>query len=441
VSYGKPGKRKKRKVRVLKEFRLDEISIVDKPAQEGARIVLMKRDGGVEKGDIWPDGGMRSPRLTTSVDGHSHLLDASSEAGVTTWSKTEGEEYGHDHPFIRKPDGSIEIGESDGHGHAVIPLEAMKRDVSSEERERLAEAGNALPDGSFPVANVQDLKNAIQAFGRAKDKEAAASHIKRRAKELGQEELLPEEGMLAKSETTGGSGGGQPTERSMTKSETAATPDVVAKQLEAAQAELKIAKAYGALSDAEKKYCGALPEAERDEFIQKDAGARAALVQKSLEADAVVYTSETGETFRKSDDPRLVRLAKQADESARLAKAEREALQNERLAKRAEAELSACPGETPVKVALLKAVDGISDASLRASASAILKAGNDALSKGFDTFGTSGSAGDGGKADAEQKLEALAKRYAADNKCSLVEARDRVLDTDEGAALVLEMRS
>ena len=67
-----------------------------------------------------------------------------------------------------------------------------KREVSEDERASLAEAGNAMPDGSYPIANESDLKNAIQSYGRAKDKSGVKSHIKRRAKELGRTDLLPE---------------------------------------------------------------------------------------------------------------------------------------------------------------------------------------------------------------------------------------------------------
>ena len=67
-----------------------------------------------------------------------------------------------------------------------------KREVSEDERASLAEAGNAMPDGSYPIANESDLKSAIQSYGRAKDKSGVKSHIKRRAKELGRTDLLPE---------------------------------------------------------------------------------------------------------------------------------------------------------------------------------------------------------------------------------------------------------
>jgi len=66
------------------------------------------------------------------------------------------------------------------------------RDYSTEERERLAKKGHALPDGSFPIADREDLENAIQAIGRASDPDKAKRHIKKRARELGLEELIPE---------------------------------------------------------------------------------------------------------------------------------------------------------------------------------------------------------------------------------------------------------
>lgn len=66
------------------------------------------------------------------------------------------------------------------------------REYSQEERERLAKKGHALPDGSYPIVDREDLENAIQAIGRAKDPEAAKRHIKKRARALGLEELIPD---------------------------------------------------------------------------------------------------------------------------------------------------------------------------------------------------------------------------------------------------------
>ena len=71
------------------------------------------------------------------------------------------------------------------------------RDVSDEERDKLAGEKQAMPDGGYPIGNgdegVKDLKNAISSIGRAKDPAATKAHIKSNAKRLGREDLIPEE--------------------------------------------------------------------------------------------------------------------------------------------------------------------------------------------------------------------------------------------------------
>lgn len=71
--------------------------------------------------------------------------------------------------------------------------QSEKRMYSDESREEMSDSGEALPDGSYPIADEADLRNAIQAYGRAKDKEAAKKHIMKRARDLKLEELIPEE--------------------------------------------------------------------------------------------------------------------------------------------------------------------------------------------------------------------------------------------------------
>jgi hypothetical protein len=67
-----------------------------------------------------------------------------------------------------------------------------EREFSEEERKELAKKGLALPNGSFPIVNVQDLKNAILSFGLAKNKSEAAKFIAKRAKALNADDLLPD---------------------------------------------------------------------------------------------------------------------------------------------------------------------------------------------------------------------------------------------------------
>ena len=68
----------------------------------------------------------------------------------------------------------------------------FKKMFSEERRGELAKRGMALPDGSYPIESEEDLKNAIQAYGRAKDKDKAKAHIMKRAKALGKDDLIPD---------------------------------------------------------------------------------------------------------------------------------------------------------------------------------------------------------------------------------------------------------
>lgn len=77
--------------------------------------------------------------------------------------------------------------------YRVIPDPIEKRDYSTESRQRMAANGQAMPDGSFPIANTTDLRNAIQSVGRASNYEAARRHIISRARALGAEDMLPED--------------------------------------------------------------------------------------------------------------------------------------------------------------------------------------------------------------------------------------------------------
>jgi hypothetical protein len=78
--------------------------------------------------------------------------------------------------------------------YELTPTEELnEREFSEKKRKELAKEGEAMKDGSFPIANVQDLKNAIKAHGRAKNPAAAKAHIKKRAKALGKSDLIPAE--------------------------------------------------------------------------------------------------------------------------------------------------------------------------------------------------------------------------------------------------------
>jgi len=105
------------KRRIMRVLKINEISGVDVPAQEGATAPIMKRY------DAAPDNSdqnqiVKRAALSTEVDGHVHVLyldhgNGELHAGETSWS------HGHSHPWIRRSDGSIEIGAASGHTHTV----------------------------------------------------------------------------------------------------------------------------------------------------------------------------------------------------------------------------------------------------------------------------------------------------------------------------------
>ena len=68
----------------------------------------------------------------------------------------------------------------------------FEKDYSTEQRKEMAAKGLALPDGSFPIKDIKDLKNAILSYGRSTDHSEVAKFIAKRAKALGAEDLIPD---------------------------------------------------------------------------------------------------------------------------------------------------------------------------------------------------------------------------------------------------------
>ncbi len=61
----------------------------------------------------------------------------------------------------------------------------LKRTFSASQRKDDAKSGAAESDGSFPIENASDLKNAMRAVGRSKNPAKTRAHIRARARALG----------------------------------------------------------------------------------------------------------------------------------------------------------------------------------------------------------------------------------------------------------------
>jgi hypothetical protein len=76
---------------------------------------------------------------------------------------------------------------------AMAAVMVQAREFSTKTRQNMADKGTAMPDGSYPIANLSDLRNAIQAWGRCPPgkRPALKRHLNKRAKALGAgQELL-----------------------------------------------------------------------------------------------------------------------------------------------------------------------------------------------------------------------------------------------------------
>ena len=191
-----------------------EVSLVDRPANPSAVIEIAKTVGGtLTKGMAVDESTLKYDQVTemrthepvgtpTEVYEQKHVCtscagtgkktnvpegeDATCEVCKGTGVQPEGEldTLAHHSPSIPQ--------DMDNHEIKGTEPEVEKREFTEAEREAAAEEGAALPDGSYPIKSVADLKNAIQAYGRAKDPAKVKAHIKARAEALGREDLIPE---------------------------------------------------------------------------------------------------------------------------------------------------------------------------------------------------------------------------------------------------------
>jgi hypothetical protein len=151
-----------------------EISLVDRPCVPTAKFFdVVKSDGTVLRKVAFKEAAAPAADKPVTVDELTDDMAALLKAG----SLSEAEML----TAIRKA----------ADDKRLDALMFGKKDYSDKQRTSMADSGEAMKDGSFPIANKTDLHNAIQAVGRAKDQDAAKAHITTRAKALGLESELP----------------------------------------------------------------------------------------------------------------------------------------------------------------------------------------------------------------------------------------------------------
>lgn len=407
-------KPKKKPYNVMKEFAIDEIASVDRPAQGvGARMAMMKRRDAPEvnlqvvnvndtvdgldfakaaafmrvlkaneqafRELIDKDGDMtKKVALLDPMDGHSHTLmldhgNGELNSGDTSWNDD------HTHPWLFGANGELIVGAANGHTHRVGFLSKQVVADVLDETKYTSEQMSARSDGT-----------------RTADQ--SADHVG--------------------------------TEENMTDKTEKLDPQIQ-EQLDAMKAEnVRLAK-VAALTDAEKAYFKSLSEAEQGSFL--DAEDKSSIVEKANAEDPIVAVVE-GIEVRASQDPLGVIAAMEKRDKKKSKKLDFLESDNKKkdLEKRA-ADLSHLPGTPEVHMEMLKSIDAIEDPAVRKAALETLTAKAASAADDFKTKGVDGENLE--KSEGEQALDKMAKaEMAKDSELTYEAAYTKALLTDEGQA-------
>ena len=141
---------------------------------------------------------------------HTHAHPAYGAADHEAHEHSHDGDANHDHPHPYDPDGdgdddSSASGDTDHDyvlpdgspgpkaGNHWHPHLSNADKYKQADRDKMAKSGEAMPDGSYPIADAEDLDNAIHAVGRGgADHDAIRAHIIKRAAALGLSSRIPD---------------------------------------------------------------------------------------------------------------------------------------------------------------------------------------------------------------------------------------------------------
>lgn len=161
-------------------------------------------------------------------------------------------------------------------------------------------------------------------------------------------------------------------------------------QITVIKADLAKAVAWGQLSDVHKEHALTLQGAERDAFVAKGSSERDAVVKAAFEADEK-YTTMEGVVLRKSlVGVHVISMAKQLDHQRTELAKQQVAAETAVLKARASTVLKHSTMGEDARVALLRQVGKIEDATVRGEVEKALEAYDNAAARPFSSIGTGG---------------------------------------------------
>jgi len=366
---------------IIRELTLKEISAVDRPAQVGAKMTIMKRhDGHAEK-------------LT------KYYYDAYSDSKASAKSFDE---------ILTENENRKKLYEA---REALYPVfDALQ-----------ASLGSIASDTSLSAANrMSKIETSVNAF---------LSAVREKMPDV-EEELTK-----ALVDFAAGSSGSPPANLegnemadNKTVEELSKSLETLQKSLDDTKAELAKSESVAKMSDAAKTYMKSLDDAGKAKFMSlspADQEAKASAVKKNDE------TLELhGQTIQKSavGDGMFAILKAQSVEIAKMqedvAKARGEA-EIQVLAKRADDELAALPGDRLAKARILKASDTLT-AEDKTVFDQMLKAANSSLAKAFTSVGKNGTK-EVAEGSAEDQLQKKAEEIAKRDSVSVAKAYETAI--------------
>jgi hypothetical protein len=410
------------KKRILRDLKILELSAVDTPAQEGATMVIMKRNFTDQERQHAAASGAAMPSGAYPIQDRGDLVNA-----IHAWGRANPSERGAVARHIKSRASALGLTD-------LLPTEG--------------ELASAMHNTGKAAMSKPDAKGADTT--KPKNPVSGDTHIQDSPDEDneydGAELRAPSEGDAADNadpsdDDSGGADSADTDEADPTKKPGKGkskawyakfNEEADMKELQKALAEIAILKAQVGMSDSEKAHFATLDDEQATSFITMDKAGR----KEHMEGDPVVYTDKRGAIYHRSEQ-RSADLAKALDaEIEKTAKAENEAAEVE-LTKRAETTLAHLKGATEVKVAMLKAVEGIKDETTRTAALEILKASDAGVAAATKELGSSAGL-DSAAGEVNDQIEGLAKQYAANHKVSHASAYAAVIESAEGRKLYAE---
>lgn len=407
--------------RIMRDFVIKELSAVDRPAQAGALAVIMKRDDqsnadfreklrkaynpnqrrapkGSKDGGRWVDEGGSGPGGAHSTEEDPEFNRAIEQMEGQVLPKLA------DYPKGKAQEAALEAWNDFGGDATTAELVEQAREYLSEwgvrPRKTKKSHDDSNPEGDVPMTDTEKQIDALtkQVADLTKQLEAAtAKDLAKKAADL-QAQL-----------------------DDVTKKLEALT-----KSLEKSEAEKADAIAKANMTDDEKACMEGMDDEARKEFMGMSPADRAKKMKKAADANPVVYKAADGTEFRKNDDPRLVAMAKRADESEKKAAEEAEKRETSELTKRAAdtlGDFSDDIAKADAKVEVLRAISKMEEGP-RKALEKMLEVGGKAIKAAFQTIGhKDGKAVAKTAADFNKRVDEIVARDKVTKMAALEKAR------------------